>query len=399
MHLVMGGALLMPYWLLSMLLLSTLVGGIRSGQQVLGVQFGALATALPLAWATALLPATRVLIGTPVRALFPELAGELAAGPSVDWTARRRTATWFALHLLLGGVVSGMSLSIPAAVAVLWMRPAAAFAGAGLGGVRHWYGGDRPAGAALGAALLVLLLAVSAGAGALLARCAPALLGPTPTERLAVAEQRALVLAQRNRLARELHDSVGHALSAVSIQAAAAARVLRTDPEFAAEALGAIEQVAREAVAELDTVLGVLREDAEAPTASGGPTLAALDSLLRQLALAGLPVETALGPDLARLPEPVSREAYRIVQEGLTNVLRHAGPVPARLRLELQEGRLDVELTNPIGSARPVRTGGGRGLRGVAERAAALHGGCESGRTADGLGWRLAVWLPVAGAA
>lgn len=192
-----------------------------------------------------------------------------------------------------------------------------------------------------------------------------------------------------------MHDSVGHALSAVGIQAAAAGRVLASSPEFVAEALAAIEETARIAVAELDTVLGLLREDQPADPATG-PTLAELDTLLRQLELAGVPVETRSGPGLTALPGEVSRAAYRIVQEGLTNVLRHAGQVPAALRLELTGGVLELELSNPVGADRPSRPGGGRGLRGMAERAAVLNGECQAGPTGDGR-WRLAARLPIEG--
>lgn len=250
----------------------------------------------------------------------------------------------------------------------------------------------------MGLALTLLILSTSAGLGTLLARWAPVLLGPTPDERVAAAERRATVLAQRNRLARELHDSVGHALSAVGIQASAAARVLRSDPDFAEEALQAIGETARAAVAELDAVIGLLREEDRADAEPAGPTLAGLDDLLRQLARTGLNVDAELPPGLDRLPAASSREAYRIVQEGLTNVLRHAGPTaPAGLRLGLAAGRLEIELTNPLGPARPSRPGGGRGLRGIGERAAVLHGGCEAGPADDGTTWRLAVWLPVGG--
>ncbi|MCX4749866.1 histidine kinase [Kitasatospora sp. NBC_01287] len=388
-HLVLGGALLMPFWMLAMVPMYTLFPG-RTGWPALLVQLLCLPIALPMAWVAGLLPVVRVLVSTAARALAAP-AAELAGGPARGWAARRRTAHWFTLHLLLGGVVSGMSISVPPAVLVLWFTPHTLFAHPATPWVRRLAGAPL----LLGTALLLLLLGTSAAAGALLARRAPALLGPSPAERLAAAERRAAVLAQRNRLARELHDSVGHALSAVSIQAAAAARVLHRDPAFAAEALAAIEEVAREAVGELDTVLGVLREEEGEPALGAGPTLAGLEPLVRQLALAGVAVETHTGAGLALLPAPVSREAYRIVQEGLTNVLRHAGPVPATLRLDLRDGRLDVELTNALGAGRPSRPGGGRGLRGVAERAAALRGGCESGRTADGAAWRLAVWLPV----
>ncbi|MFC9326101.1 sensor histidine kinase [Kitasatospora sp. NPDC057015] len=390
-HLVLGGALLMPYWLLSEVALSALSPGGAPLHRV-AVEFAAFATALPLAAVTALLPAVRGLEGAAARALCAGAAGELSTGPSGSWAARRRTAAWYVLHLFLGGVVSGMSLSVPPAAGALLLSHFGT-----LHNVPAWWRehglptGAVPA-AALAAALVLLLLATNAGAGALLARCAPALLGPTPDERLAAAEQRAAVLAQRNRLARELHDSVGHALSAVGLQAAAAARVLATDPDFAAEALRAIERSAREAVAELDTVLGLLREE-ETP-APAGPTLAALDGLLRQLERTGLRVEASLAPELPRLPAALSREAYRIVQEGLTNVLRHAGPAPAGLRVDLRGERLELELISPLAAGRPSRPGGGRGLRGIGERTAALHGGCEAGPTPDGTRWRLAVWLP-----
>ncbi|MFE4976756.1 sensor histidine kinase, partial [Kitasatospora sp. NPDC056651] len=252
-------------------------------------------------------------------------------------------------------------------------------------------------GPVLGLGVLLLILGTNTACGALLAHWAPALLGPTPEERVAAAERRATVLAQRNRLARELHDSVGHALSAVGIQAAAASRVLRGNPDFAAEALAAIEETARAAVAELDTVLGLLREEDPEAAEPAGPTLAGLDDLLRQLGRAGVAVDAELAPGLASLPPAVSREAYRIVQEGLTNVLRHAGPAPAGLRVALTDGRIEIELTNPLGAARPSRPGGGRGLRGIGERAAALRGGSTAGPGEDGTTWRLAVWLPVGG--
>ncbi|MCC9307282.1 histidine kinase [Kitasatospora sp. RB6PN24] len=412
-HLVLGGALLMPFWMLGTVLVSTVYaepgGSAQAGPwRAVLAQLPAVLVALPMAWVVALLPVARVLLATAARALAASRAGEFAHTPADSWAARRRTAHWFVLHLLVGGVVSGLSLAIPPLVLLLCVSPLGFLGHPGLGLVHQALGAHPPPTPPLGLAVLLGLLLVSAGAGALLARCAPVLLGPTPAERLAAAERRSLVLAQRNRLARELHDSVGHALTAVTIQAGAARRVLHRDPAFAEEALLAIEEAARTAVGELDTVLGILREDADdgadppagAPGSEGarhatGPTLASLDLLARQLGLAGVPVTVRTGPGVAALPDALSREAYRIVQEGLTNVLRHAGSVPAVLTLDIDRGRLTVELTNPVGAGRPSRPGGGRGLRGVAERAAARGGGCESGRTADGGGWRLAVWLPV----
>ncbi|MFJ8042458.1 sensor histidine kinase [Kitasatospora sp. NPDC096147] len=385
-HLVLGGALLMPFWLVGLVLVGTVRNDGNPQGDVLA-QFQAFALALLLSSVAALLPTVRVLEATAARALGLAGEQELAGTPSRSWGARRRTALWFVQHLFCGGVVSGMSLSIPPAVWVLLFDP-------GFEGVERLFGWLPLPPWSIGLLLSALLTLVSAGAGAWLARTAPLLLGPTPGERLAAAEQRALELAQRNMLARELHDSVGHALSAVGIQAAAAGRVLRSDPEFAAEALKAIEETARAAVAELDTVLGLLRDDPEPASSTTTPTLTGLRPLLRQVELAGVAVAARVGPGTGELPAEVSRAAYRIIQEGLTNVLRHAGRVSAELRIDIASGALELELTNPVGDGRPSRPGGGRGLHGMAERAAVLRGSCTAGPDGDG-GWRLTASLPL----
>ncbi|MEV8098074.1 histidine kinase [Kitasatospora sp. NPDC085879] len=399
-HLVLGGALLMPFWLLATVVVGVLLPGEGPRHSVV-TDLLALAGALPVAAVTGLVPTVRALESAAARALCAgAAAAELSVTPSRSWAARRRTATWFTLHLFLGGVASGMSLAVPPAVVGLLFMPNGAWR-------RLWFGAHPPPAPLLALGLLVLLLGTNAAAGAVLARAARPLLGPTPAERIAAAEQRALDLARRNRLARELHDSVGHALSAVAIQASAAGRVLRSDPEFAAEAIAAIEAVAREAVGELDTVLGLLREDATAgpapaapddpagAAAGHGPGLDRLDALLRQTARAGAAVETRLGPGLGELPAALSREVYRITQEGLTNVLRHAGPVPARLRIVVDDGELELDLTNPPGAGRPTRAGGGRGLPGITERVTALGGRSSAGPDPAGGHWRLAVRIPL----
>ncbi|WP_258044208.1 sensor histidine kinase, partial [Streptomyces sp. SM11] len=206
-------------------------------------------------------------------------------------------------------------------------------------------------------------------------------------------------LAVRNRLARELHDSVGHALSAVTLQAGAARRVLDRDPEFVREALTAIEETTRRTVGELDSVLGLLRQDGEpdeAGDAAHGPGLDALDGLL---AHNGVPVayEREGDPgDPDRVDPTVSREAYRIVQEGLSNASRHGGgdPSPVRLMIAVRERELEIVMENPLGGRPAVaRPGGGRGLRGIAERAVLLGGRTEAGPY-DGV-WRLTARLPL----
>ncbi|MFJ3953177.1 histidine kinase [Streptomyces sp. Je 1-4] len=399
-HLVLGGALLMPFFLLASVVLPLVADGADPLRQV-GWQLAAFGCALPPAALAALLfPLLRPLEVAAVRSLCGVPAEQLAEGPAVSWAARRRTALWFVAHLLAGGIVSGMTLSAPPAAVLLLLLPFSA-------PLRHIAPGwpdvfHGALGPLAGLALLALVAGTSWGAGALLGRVAPVLLGPTPADRLAAAERRAADLASRNRLARELHDAVGHALSAVTLQAGAARRVLDTDPEFARRALAAIEETTRDAVAELDTVLGLLREEDGSDPAAPAPTLDGLEALLGRTRAAGVPVEATVEGPCAGLAPVVSREAYRIVQEGLSNALRHAGPVPVRLHLGVREGELRIRVENPVagpaaGSAGPAaRPGGGRGLRGIAERARLL-GGAAVAEERDGV-WQLTARLPLTGA-
>ncbi|PCG84530.1 histidine kinase [Streptomyces sp. WZ.A104] len=400
-HLIIGGALLTPYFLVS----TVLVGMASGGEQLfssLPAQLVAFALALPMAAVTGFFALVRPLSVAAARALCGVPPALLADGPARTRQARVRAACWYTLHLALGGIVSGITLALPPFAVTVAALPFFA-------GLREtWlYGGHdalrEPWALAFaplaGLAMLVAMALVAAAAGELLARRAPALLGPTPEDRLAAAERRAADLAVRNRLARELHDSVGHALSAVTLQAGAARRVLDRDPEFVREALTAIEETTRRTVGELDSVLGLLRRDGE-PDEGGeaayGPGLDALDGLL---AHCGVPVayEREGDPgDPDNVDPAVSREAYRIVQEGLSNALRHGGggPSPVRLLIAVRERELEIVVENPVGE-RPavVRPGGGRGLRGIAERAVLLGGRTEAGPY-DG-GWRLTARLPL----
>lgn len=420
-HLILGGALLMPYWLLGTVIVGPLLDADAMFSNSLGLQFGAYAAALPIAAASGLFPVVRPLSVAAARALCGIAEGTLADGPARSRAARGRTAGWFTLHVGLGGIISGMSLALPPfAVALMVLPLSSELRESRLGMPRVFgHGWVVPLAPLAGILSLVALAACAAASAALLARLAPVLLGPTPSDRLAAAERRAADLAVRNRLARELHDSVGHALSAVTLQAGAARRILDSDApkdmEFVREALTAIEETTRRTVGELDSVLGLLRQDDD-PDADGGaasgPTLDALEGLL---ARCGVPVTLTVvgGRGTAAVPEPVSREAYRIVQEGLSNALRHGGAAPVTLHVALSTEKLEISMENPLPGAAPapvgqaapepvvqpvvqpvvVRPGGGRGLRGVAERATLLGGHAEAGP--DGPLWRLAVTLPL----
>ncbi|MFI6010699.1 sensor histidine kinase [Streptomyces sp. NPDC051243] len=400
-HLIIGGALAMPYVFVGQLV----VGPATDSRYVfndLPLQLLSFAVGLPLASVTSVLfPLTRPLEAGAVWWLCGIDRDRLARGPARTRAAKGRTAAWFTLHLGLGGIISGMSLAVPPFAGFLAALP-----------LLVWLGGDElvelpdaldhtwvlALAPVAGVATLLALAACAAVAGTFLARWAPALLGPTPEDRLAAAEARAADLAVRNRLARELHDSVGHALSAVTLQASAARRVLDSDPEFVREALAAIEETTRRTVGELDAVLGVLR-DGDAPGTAPAPTLAAdLDGLLRRTRAGGLRVTATVGIDPEALPPVLAREAYRIVQEGLSNALKHAGErVTVRLRIEVADGHLEITVENPVADTPECRPGGGHGLRGIADRARLLGGTAQAG-AARGM-WRLYVRLPVKGPA
>ncbi|WP_069884543.1 sensor histidine kinase [Streptomyces luteocolor] len=400
-HLILGGALSMPYVFVGSVIVGPLLGENRFFGSLTS-QLASFAVGLPLAAITALFPLTRPMSVAAVRALCDVPDDSLAEGPARTRAERGRTVAWFTLHLGLGGIISGMSLALPpfaCFLIALPFVPSLRDPGTGAPEVfgEPWMLALAPF---LGLAALTALAACVAVAGGLLARRAPGLLGPTPADRLAAAEQRAADLAVRNRLARELHDSVGHALSAVTLQASAARRVLDHDPEFVREALAAIEDTTRRTVGELDAVLGVLREADDARSTAPAPTLAAdLEGLLRRTRAGGLRVDATVGVDPAALPALVSREAYRIVQEALSNALRH-GDEGTSLTLRIAEDGADLTVTaeNPLPRRSPgatSRPGGGHGLRGIADRARLLGGTAVAG-AADGT-WRLDVRLPLKG--
>ncbi|MBG0831773.1 hypothetical protein HS041_29075 [Planomonospora sp. ID67723] len=352
---------------------------------------------LPVIALTGLFLPVRGLELTAARGLLGVEVGPVPPGGKRTWAERRRTSAWFTLHLGIGAVVAGATLAlIPF---VLWLCLLPLFGDpAGMLGVTFEAGWTSAWGPPAGVVTLVLLIHVVAGAGALLERFAPALLGPSPADRLAALQERARRLAARNRLARELHDSVGHALSVVTVQAGAAGRVLGSDPEMARAALTAIEETTRAALEDLDHVLGVLREETDREGAGDkdgdedggrGPvrTLADLPELIRATGAAA-----EVTGDLGGLPALVSREAYRILQEALTNAIRH-GARPVRLVAAVGDDGLSLDVRNPIGE-RPG-PGGGRGLAGMRERVALLGGRIEA-RAAGGE-WLVTVRLPLHG--
>jgi signal transduction histidine kinase len=211
---------------------------------------------------------------------------------------------------------------------------------------------------------------------------------------------RRAVTEERLRLARELHDVVAHSISMIAVQSGVGAHVADTHPEEAAKALGAIEATSRATLIELRRLLGVLRQDSEPQgSLSPVPGLADLDSLLSEVAKAGLAVKLQVHGTRASLPAGVDLSAYRIVQEALTNVVKHAGPARAQVVVGYHDRDVTVEiLDDGRGAATSTgegRAGTGHGLIGMRERVAAFGGDLEAGPGPDG-GFRVAARLPLA---
>lgn len=309
-----------------------------------------------------LVPAMRKIEGVAVEALlivgFPEGLPGVARG----WPQRARTLAWFVLHILTGAVpvLAVMGLI---GVGSPWATPGA---------------------------FAVLLVAALLGRG--LAVLGPRFFGPSYAERLQRLEADAARATERNRLAREIHDSIGHSLSLVTVQASAARKLFERDPAFTQEALATIEATSRGATVDLDHLLGLLRDE-HRPEPSGRPALGpdSLDGLIGAASAAGLRVGRSISGDLTRLPALVAQEAYRIIQEGLTNALKYSADGTATLEVSLTANRLNIRLSNPADQA-SATSRVGRGLSGIKERAGTLGG--SSSAHDEGGRWTLSVMLP-----
>ena len=209
-------------------------------------------------------------------------------------------------------------------------------------------------------------------------------------------EARSAAAEERSRITRELHDILAHSVSVMTVQASAVRRVLKPEQEREREALLTVEETGRQALAEMRRLLGILRSDHEAAALAPQPGLGTLPELVEQVRQSGLPVElTVEGPPVA-LPAGIDLSAYRIVQEALTNALKHAGPAHAWVNVRYAEGDVEIEVENDGENHR----GGdaGYGLVGMRERVALCGGELQSGPRPGG-GFKISARLPVAGSA
>jgi signal transduction histidine kinase len=200
--------------------------------------------------------------------------------------------------------------------------------------------------------------------------------------RLAVAEERL-------RIARELHDVLGHSMSVIAVQADAAGAALDSVPDLARGPLRVIHSTARGSLAEIRAMLDVLRgEDGGA-----APGLSQLGPLLDGSALAGLPVTQRISADLPTLEPAADLALYRVVQESLTNVLKHAGMIPTSVSVQRVGGGVEAEIRNAPGNVRAGGPGSGYGLQGLRERMQLAGGTLDAGPLDDG-GWRVCARIP-----
>jgi signal transduction histidine kinase len=212
-------------------------------------------------------------------------------------------------------------------------------------------------------------------------------------ERTREEEARRRVESERLRIARELHDVVAHTMATINVQASVAAHVSNDLPEQAATALQAIKASSKRGLRELRAILAVLHQADEAEPTQPAPGLADLDALVTTVRAAGLPATVRVCGRQRPLPSAVDLAAYRIVQESLTNAIRHAGPATATVRLTFEPHQIRVEVADTGRGGAGSGDGAGHGIAGMRERAAAVGGTLYAGPIPDG-GFRVDACLP-----
>ena len=215
----------------------------------------------------------------------------------------------------------------------------------------------------------------------------------TRLEREREERARAAVAEERARISRELHDVVAHSVSVIVVQAQAAQRLIDGEEHDARRALGSIETSGRQALVELRRMLGILRHTGEEPALDPQPGLGQLHALVEQFSESGLPVEVSIEGEAKPLPPGVDLSAYRIVQEALTNTLKHAGPAYTRVTVRYRDADIELEVIDD-GAGTGKGGGSGHGLIGMRERAALYGGTFESGER-EGGGYFVRARLPL----
>jgi signal transduction histidine kinase len=203
------------------------------------------------------------------------------------------------------------------------------------------------------------------------------------------------VAEERVRIARELHDVIAHSMSLIAVQSGVGRRVIESDPAEAKRSLETIEDTSRTALSEVRRVLGLLRDQEEAGQLEPAPTLARLDDLIDQVEGTGLKVDVQRSGDLSNLSPGLELTIFRVVQEALTNVIKHASATRGRVVISRADGAVRIDVVDDGRGETEHRDG--TGLRGMRERVEAFGGTVEAGGLAEG-GFRVAVSIPAEGA-
>ena len=318
------------------------------------------------------------------------------------------------LGFTLLGYVNGAALIAPAAAVYalatnVSVRRALVASGVTLAALLVATAANDPLGATSGPVVVLPVLFAAACLGGIAVSNRRAFVASI--EARAQDEARLRIDEERLRIARELHDVVAHTMSTINVQAAAAALLLADRPAEAAEALAAIRAASKNGLRELRAILNVLRQADEADPTAPAPGLAQLDALIASVSRAGLPTTLDISGHRADLPPGADLAAYRIIQESLTNAIRHAGPATATVTLRYGDDVLLIDVTDTgrgVAEARAGRNGtgqagnagpapwegSGHGLPGMRERAAAAGGTLEAG-PANGGGFQVTAALPL----
>lgn len=339
-------------------------------------KMGLLTVPFALAWTLPLLLHRRFPLAAPV-AVFLVLAAEALV--TVDAVSDSQTNT---LAILAAFAIAGAHPDL---------RSAAAAAAVGCGAlVVVFLVQEIPTGAVV---FMLVFAAITWGIGRFVgdrSRHADRL------EERAAALERAhtqAVAHERATIARELHDVIAHSVSVMTVQAGAARLLLDQDPPRARESLVAVEETGRQALGEMRRLLGILRGDEQETNLAPQPGIADINALIEHVRAAGLPVDFAVEGDPKPLPPGIDLAAYRVVQEALTNALRHAGAARAQVSIRYRSTALELAVTNN-GTSRVNGRRGGHGLIGMHERVALYGGTFEAGPRADG-GFAVRASLPL----
>ncbi len=332
------------------------------------------------------------------------LAGRRRWPVSVLTVSTAAVAGFTLLGYINGAALVAPALALYAVATQVSVRRAIALAAATMAGLMTATGAANPFGHIAGGGFVLI----------------PGLVAAPLFAGIAVANRRAYVASihdraqedarrrvdeERLRIARELHDVVAHTMATINVQAGAASHVLSTRPEAAAEALQAIKAASKEGLRELRAILNVLRQADDADPTQPAPGTAQLETLVAGARQAGLETTLTVTGKPSPLPAAVDLAAYRIVQESLTNAIRHAGPAAAAVSLSYRDDELRIDVADTgsghRGPAGPVAEGtvsegAGHGLAGMRERAAAVGGSVVTGPSPGG-GYRVAARLPLRG--